>query len=180
MGPYRTQINSHHIEEALVSDVEAEYRQIRTLIYRYCRAVDRLDIPLGHSIWHDDAIADYGKLYNGPGRGVIDYICASHLKLTHHTHQVTNVTIEFDGDRAASEAYATVTTRAARGEGAMQMTMWARYLDRWSKREGHWAIDKRVMIVDLDEVREIKVLGNEARGSRDKADPSYAILNLRG
>ena len=31
---------------------------ITELLYRYCRAVDRIDIPLGHSIWHDDAQAD--------------------------------------------------------------------------------------------------------------------------
>ena len=35
-------------------------------IYRYCRAVDRLDIPLGHSVFHEDATADYGdSLYRG-------------------------------------------------------------------------------------------------------------------
>ena len=36
----------------------ADRQAIVDLIYRYCRSVDRLDIPLGHSIWHDDAIAD--------------------------------------------------------------------------------------------------------------------------
>jgi hypothetical protein len=29
---------------------------ITELSYRYCRSVDRLDIPLGHSIWHDDGV----------------------------------------------------------------------------------------------------------------------------
>lgn len=28
-------------------------QQITDLIYRYCRSVDRLDIPLGHSVWHE-------------------------------------------------------------------------------------------------------------------------------
>jgi hypothetical protein len=147
-------------------------------IYRYCRAVDRLDVPLGHSIWHEDAIADYGKIYTGPGKGVIDFICASHLQLTHHSHQVTNITITLDGDRAGSEAYAIVTNRSQRGEKALQMRMCVRYLDNWSKRNGSWAIDKRFMIVDLDDVREIKPLGNEIRGARDRSDRSYAVLGL--
>jgi hypothetical protein len=44
-------------------------------IYLYCRAVDRLDIPLGHSVFHDDATANYGEsLYQGDGRGVIYFI----------------------------------------------------------------------------------------------------------
>lgn len=39
----------------------ADDRQaITDLIHLYCRSVDRLDVPLGHSIWHDDGIADYG------------------------------------------------------------------------------------------------------------------------
>ena len=38
----------------------ADRQAITEMIYRYCRSVDRLDIPLGHSIWHEDAIADYG------------------------------------------------------------------------------------------------------------------------
>jgi hypothetical protein len=148
-------------------------------IYRYCRAVDRLDVPLGHSIFHEDAIADYGAMYTGPGRGVIDFICESHLKLTHHSHQVTNITIALEGDRAGSEAYAMVNTRAQRGERTMQMTMWVRYIDRWSKRGGVWAIDKRFMAMDFDEVREIKPLGNPERGVRGPEDQAYAFLSLQ-
>ena len=36
---------------------------IRDLIHAYCRAVDRLDVALGHSIWHADSYADYGASY---------------------------------------------------------------------------------------------------------------------
>lgn len=46
----------------------ADKEAIRDLIYTYCRAVDRIDIPLGHSIWHEDGVADYGAhYYQGPG-----------------------------------------------------------------------------------------------------------------
>ena len=58
-----------------MNDVEAvraaaDRQQITDLIHRYCRSVDRLDVPLGRSIWHEDAIADYGEaVYRGGGRG---------------------------------------------------------------------------------------------------------------
>ncbi|WP_211284647.1 nuclear transport factor 2 family protein [Mycobacterium alsense] len=69
-------------------------------IHRYCRAVDRLDIPLGHSVFHEDATADYGEsLYRGDGRGVIDFICASHLLALNHSHQVCNILVVLDDDR---------------------------------------------------------------------------------
>jgi hypothetical protein len=154
----------------------ADRAAITQLIYRYCRSVDRLDIPLGHSIWHEDGVADYGDVYQGPGRGVIDRICEFHRLLTNHSHQITNVTIELKGDLAASEAYATVTTRTSRDGAEIQMTMWTRYLDRWSKRDGRWGIDRRLTVIDFDEVREVRSLSASSRGRRDDKDPSYAFL----
>src|SRR3546814_2686461 len=88
----------------------ADRQQITGLIYRYCRAVDRLDIALGHSIWHDDGIADYGAdVYQGRGRGVIDHICAQHRHTLLHSHPISNVIIDLDGERAGSESYVTAT-----------------------------------------------------------------------
>ncbi|MEZ5743627.1 MAG: nuclear transport factor 2 family protein [Sphingomonadaceae bacterium] len=93
----------------------ADKQAIRDLIYTYCRAVDRIDVPLGHSIWHEDGEADYGaSFYQGPGRGVIDLICKSHEGLLSHSHQVTNILIELDGNRAGSEAYVSGTMRLER------------------------------------------------------------------
>jgi hypothetical protein len=158
----------------------ADRHAITDLIYRYCRAVDRLDIPLGHSIFHDDATADYGEhVYQGPGRGVIDRICAFHQYLVNHSHQVTNIIIELDGDHADSEAYAIATTRAMRDGAEVQMTMWTRYLDRWSKRDGRWGIDQRFTVIDFDEVREVTPVSASDRGWRDVTDPSYSFLGRR-
>jgi hypothetical protein len=147
------------------------------LIYRYCRAVDRLDVPLGHSIWHDDGIADYGEtVYRGNGRGVIDLICAQHSKTLHHSHQVSNILIELAGDSAGSESYAIAALRVRRGEKLLQMTIWTRYIDRWSRRDDRWGLEKRIAIRDFDEVREVVPLGDHDVGRRDRSDPSYSVL----
>jgi len=139
--------------------------------------VDRLDVPLGHSIWHEDGIADYGAdFYQGDGRRVIDHICAQHLHALHHSHQVSNILIDLDGDRAGSEAYAIATLRARRGEQLIQMTIWGRYVDRWSRRRGHWGLDHRLAVRDFDEIREVTPLQNHLVGRRDRSDPSYAAL----
>lgn len=155
----------------------ADRQAIGDLIYRYCRAVDRLDIALGHSIWHEDGIADYGvDVYQGNGRGVIDHICAQHRHTLHHSHQVSNLVIELDGDRAGSEAYVTANLRVRRGEQLRQMTVWGRYVDQWSKRDGRWGLDKRVSIRDFDEVRDVSAMYEHAVGRRDRSDPSYGVL----
>jgi hypothetical protein len=149
---------------------------IRQLLYRYCRAVDRIDPDLGYSIWHDDAIADYGAdYYQGPARGLIDLICENHRRVIGHSHQITNITLEIDGDQAATEAYHVAALRATVGGQLKQFTIWGRYLDRWSRRNGRWGIDKRTMIRDLDKVSDVTAL-SVTRGSRDRNDPSYAIL----
>lgn len=146
-------------------------------IYRYCRAMDRMDHELGYSIWHDDGLADYGvDVFVGTGRDFVDHVCAQHRHLLHHSHQMSNIIIELDGDRAGSESYVTATLRMRRGEGLMQMMVWSRYVDRWSKRGGRWALDNRIAVRDFDEMREVKAMHEHDTGKRDRTDPSYAVL----
>jgi hypothetical protein len=155
----------------------ADRQAITDLIYRYCRSVDRLDIPLGHSIWHQDGYADYGAaVYQGNGRGVIDYICAQHRHTLHHSHQVSNIIIDLDGDRAGSESYVTASLRVRRGEQLKHMTVWGRYIDQWSRRDGRWGLDKRISIRDFDEVRDVTAMYEHDTGRRDRSDPSYSVL----
>jgi hypothetical protein len=155
---------------------EADRWAIVELLHRYCRSVDRLDLELGYSIWHEDSTADYGPIYRGAGRGVIDFVCAQHRNMLNTSHQITNVTIEFNGDRAGSEAYAIATLRMMRTDTLLQMTIWPRYIDRWSKRAGRWGIDERIVVVDFDEVREVQPISESDRWRRDQMDPSYAAL----
>jgi hypothetical protein len=155
----------------------ADRQAITDLIYRYCRSVDRLDIPLGHSIWHQDGYADYGAaVYQGDGRGVIDHICAQHRHTLHHSHQVSNIIIDLDGDRAGSESYVTAALRARRGEQLKHMMVWGRYIDQWSRRDGRWGLDKRISIRDFDEVRDVTAMYEHDTGRRDRSDPSYSVL----
>jgi len=156
----------------------ADKQAIRDLIYTYCRAVDRLDVPLGHSIWHDDGYADYGKeYYQGPGKGVIDTICQHHLGLLSHSHQVTNILIELDGDDAGSEAYVSGTMRMERDGKLSQIGVWGRYLDRWQRRDGRWGLLHRVVVFDHQEIREVQDMpAHGTPATRDREDPSYQIL----
>ena len=86
----------------------ADRQEITDLIYRYCRSMDRIDASLGYTIWHHDAVADYGAdIYQGSGRGFIDHVCAVHRQTLAHSHQIANIIIQLDVDRAASESYVT-------------------------------------------------------------------------
>lgn len=157
----------------------ADKQAIRDLIYTYCRAVDRIDVPLGHSIWHDDGWADYGAdYYQGPGKAVIDTICGHHQHLLSHSHQVSNILIELHGDNAGSESYVSGTMRMERDGKLMQIGVWGRYLDSWEKRDGRWGLLRRSVVFDHQEIREVTDM--PAHGlppARSPSDPSYAILS---
>jgi SnoaL-like domain len=146
-------------------------------IYRYCRAMDRIDADLGYTIWHENGTADYGaNVFQGSGRDFIDHVCAQHRGTLNHSHQVTNIIIELDGDRAASESYCTANLRIMRGDVLTQISVWNRYIDSWSKRAGRWAIDHRIAVIDFDEMRAVAAMSQTSRGSRDRNDPSYSVL----
>ena len=161
-----------------ISGELADKQAITELIYTYCRAVDRLDVPLGHSIWHDDGYADYGAdYYQGPGQGVIDTICQHHLGLLSHSHQVSNILIALDGDNAGSESYVTGTMRMERDGALIQLGVWGRYCDRWQKRGQRWGLLHRVVVFDHQEMREVTAIpGHGLPGARDRTDPSYRVL----
>ncbi len=115
----------------------ADRQAITDLIYRYCRAVDRLDEQLGASIWHPDGTADFGKLYRGTGAGWMAFTVPIHReKILVHSHQISNIIIELDGDHAASEAYVVATVRLMENDQLKQWMLWGRYLDQWSRRAG--------------------------------------------
>lgn len=159
----------------------ADRQAITDMIYRYCRSVDRLDVPLGHSIWHEDSTADYGPgLYQGDGRGVIDHICAQHAHLLHHSHQVSNILLEIRGDSAGSESYVTASLRMQAEDGIKQLSVWARYVDQWSRRDGRWGLDKRITVIDFDEIRDVTPMGEHTVARRDRDDPSYGVLSRPG
>ena len=58
----------------------------------------------------------------------------------------------------------------------MQIRVWGRYLDEWSRRDGQWRIDKRLTLFDFDEIREVTEMVRRDDGSRDRTDPSYTVL----
>ena len=158
----------------------ADRQAIIDQIHRYARSVDRLDEDVGYAVWHEDGTADYGEdIYQGSGRGFIDFCLASHRKALMHSHQMTNTIIDLDGDRASSETYAIVVVRSKSkvNEGKIAHYMaWSRYLDTWSCRDGRWAIDHRYAVVDFDVATEVDPSMKAWRGARDRNDPSYHIL----
>jgi SnoaL-like domain len=140
-------------------------QEITEALYRYCRGDDRLDASLSQSLWHPDGPAEYGPkgvVFIGPTNEWAQRIHPGLAKLTGKSHRVSNILIELDGERAVSEAYVSATLwRNSVDQKLWQRTMVGRYLDRWSRRAGRWAVDHRRYIFDF---------------SYESEDPSYTVL----
>jgi hypothetical protein len=149
---------------------------ITEALHRYCRAMDRIDAELGYSVWHVDGEADYGVIYRGSGRGFVDWACSAHRAMLATVHRVTNEIVTLAGEQAASECQVVAVLRRKDGSRLLQTSAWGRYLDRWSRRDGRWAIDRRVYVHDFDEVREVTASALPGTGRRDSQDPSYLLL----
>jgi hypothetical protein len=153
---------------------------ITDVIYRYCRGLDRMDVEMARAVWHRDGTADYGELFSGTADGFIEWVWQAHAAMDRHSHQVTNILIEIDGDAAVSESYVTVALRTKPVDGAaVEIEDRGRYLDRWSRRDGRWGIDHRRFVDDLLRTHGVPPLDAESRPSesrRDRGDPSYEVL----
>jgi SnoaL-like domain len=151
-------------------------QQIREVLYRYCRSMDRVDDELGYSVFHADAQADYGHFYSGSGHGFIDFARQLHRnEYLEHSHQITNILIVVQGDRAESEAYVTVSLRRRDAGQLRQVTLCGRYLDKWTRKEGRWAISRRDYVHDFDDIRPIVEAVSAGWGKRDSSDLSYSL-----
>ena len=157
-------------------------RAIRETLARYCRGVDRMDLPLARSCWHGDGTADYRGMFEGSADALLEWMWKLHEQMETHSHQITNVLIELAGERAASEAYVTVVLRTRAGRTpARDIGSRGRYVDRWSRRDGRWAIDHRIYLNDW--TRSLPVEGAPDvpfTGRRDRDDASYDVMESLG
>ena len=151
---------------------------IHDCLYRYARAVDRLDYAGIAACYFDDAIDTHAS-YIGDAAGLVDDIRRRHAEIDSAQHFVTNVMIDFDGDdRAFVESYCLAYLRQAKREGAEEQLTYVsrcRYVDRFERRSGRWAIADRAVVFDETiEARVVDVRDPSWLASRrDHSDPVY-------
>jgi hypothetical protein len=131
---------------------------IREVIYRYCRACDRADGALLHSCYHPAAIEDHGAFF-GKAADFADNLVRNASRLYQRVHHnVGTINIALDGDVAESEAYvqASGPLVAPDENGRTQVrSIYARYIDRFERRDGEWRIAVRIVVKDWTDIRSV-------------------------
>jgi hypothetical protein len=122
--------------------------EIRDVMFRYCRAADRCDSALFKSCYWPDA-RDHHGFFVGNAHAFVDYVVPVLQQALSTTHQLGNVLIELDGERACAESYVHVTHRLARADGTLvDNKSNCRYVDLFERRDGEWRILFRAAVVD--------------------------------
>jgi hypothetical protein len=156
--------------------------QIRELMYRYARGVDRGDVGLITSVFLPEATDKHGH-FDGPAaefaRGVVERGDAVKIAGNHH---ITNMIIDIDGDRAHVETYFLAFHPHNDSHVRVEMgVMSGRYIDVLERRDGAWGILRRKVISDWTRedfggppwLRTTADYGGFLRGVRGHDDPSY-------
>jgi len=168
--------------------------EIRDLMARYARGVDRGDWDGVRATYHGDAYDDHGD-YKGGIDGFIDFARSRTGGATQVMHFLGECLIEFaTADVAVAETYFftahTLGPEAQRQYGAgsdggapVQLSHYGRYVDRVERRDGIWRIAHRIVVfeaarVSLDAAPPLKPDWGKHR--RDAQDPIFKMREAVG
>jgi hypothetical protein len=119
--------------------------EIKDVLARHCRGLDRGDFDLAASCYHEGATEDQGP-FKGTARDFLSVVMPMLRPYEVVARHITTVTVEFDAETALSEAYWIVILRE--GGAATDLFESGRYLDRFERRNGEWRIAARVAVTD--------------------------------
>ncbi|HEY1831421.1 MAG TPA: nuclear transport factor 2 family protein [Acidimicrobiales bacterium] len=158
---------------AEISDL-SDRQAITDVLHRYCRAIDRADEELLASVYHPDAFDDHGSFSGDATAFVSRTIERMRDEYEASQHRIANVLIDLQGDLAYVESYVSVTHCLT--DNRIEFAG-ARYVDRFSRRDGVWKIAHRLAVVDwqmmADRGETSQHISAFAQGSRDRTDPVY-------
>jgi hypothetical protein len=172
----------------------ADRMMIQDVMYKWCRAIDRLDYDGMRASFHPDAIDDHAA-YVGGVEGLLEWIRERHKPIPFSSHQVSNMLIEFANpdlalvetcvrtlQRYPADAKASLAQLSGGQAGkpgmGMDLLTSSRYIDRFERRNGEWRIAHRTLIQDWKQLMEVPENAPKPKpgwrvGRRDRQDHVY-------
>ena len=148
-------------------------------INRYARGMDRLDRDLVLSAYHSDAIDDH-VAFVGPVEKFVDWAFEYHGGQLRHQHYVLNHCAEIDRDTAHTETYYVFIATECDPNSPLLM-VGGRYIDRFERRNGKWAIAARVCLAEWQtnvpsgfSAAAMEFMSAAGTVARNPSDTSYA------
>ena len=134
----------------------ADEEAIKRLALLYARAMDRNEPDIIEAIFTEDAVIDRaGQLREGRARlkEIPPWLKGRYLGTM---HKIQNQLITVTGDTAEGETYCTAEhLERDRGGGTTLYSMSIRYQDRMVKQHGQWRFQRRQLIIEWTDVRQV-------------------------
>jgi hypothetical protein len=122
--------------------------EIRDVMMRYGRGVDRGDAALLKSCYHPGAIEEHGSTYAGPADAYIEAAVPRIMKMGTLAHYICNIHISLEGEKAYVESYLLTFARFEKDGKQYDTLTGGRICDRFENRNGAWKIMHRKMAFD--------------------------------
>ena len=127
----------------------ADREAIRDCFTRYGRGIDRCDKELLASVYWPDGHVEFETFHDGP---VPEYVTKANMAMSNAMeqthHMLGNMLIDIEGDTANCESYVVAFHRLPGEQGAHDLLLGGRYLDKLVKRDDEWRILNRTFIAD--------------------------------
>lgn len=160
---------------ALDQSLIADRLELRDLIARLCRAIDRADRDGIIASYAEESYDDHGAGFRGNGRDFADYMVdgpgSGGAKF--QLHILGQSVFDVDGDEAFGETAYIMVAQLPTGDLAQAI---GRYLDYCQRIDGGWKIKYRRVVSDyVGTVNSTEFPGAEGllTSARDKSDPVY-------
>jgi len=157
--------------------------QIRALISRYGRAIDRGERASLAAIFSSDAKVDYGKdVFVGDGSTFVPAVLDIQAQMVRTQHLIGQTVLNQSLSTAKAETYSQAIHIVERNGDYFEFATGSRYLDKLAKIEGKWRIVERKVVIDW--MRELSAnedllsrLACPPTGGRGVEDQSYNFLS---
>ncbi|MBU6281449.1 nuclear transport factor 2 family protein [bacterium] len=117
-------------------------REVRDVVLRYARGVDRRDLDLVRACFEPGA-PYAGSLATGTVEDALRSLADALGRWDATMHFVGNQLVELHGDRASCESYAIAFHRRERGDDSAELVVGIRYEDELARGPAGWRIARR-------------------------------------
>jgi hypothetical protein len=179
------------MDEKMVSRLSEllDKQDITEVMYKFARALDRVDGELMKSTYWEDAIEEHQDpifpdlfFWNDNAWKFVPVAMEGFKSLKVTQHRISNMLIEIDGNTAKAECYVWAY-HVHEEEGVdKEGILGGRHLFNFEKRNNEWRILHRTTLFDWNKNQEANAIWSEKysdkyRGFRNKSDDSYNYLS---
>lgn len=158
---------------------------LQQLAWTYCHAIDRGDLRLVRSLYHDDAIDDHGPMFRGSPDEYVAWLPSMLANWEITSHVISNMLFLIDGNQAEGELVVLAYHRTPAPD-SRELIARGRYLDRYEKRDGIWRFLRRSLVLDSMEERTTPIGDGPSldegieKGRTDAGDACFTRLAMFG